>query len=215
MSDPDPLPSWVDGPNKSAILDFVARVTNADDPDFRPVAERIATFDNDGTLWCEFPLLVQLLFTLAEVKRLPSQRPDLLDKPAYRAFLADDVKTVASLPKQEVVDAAFAVHAGMTVDDFATAVGEWFSSARHPSLGRLILDCAYQPQRELLAHLRANGFKTFIVTGGGIGASRFATLVWHPSRAGGRIEQQVPARHHRWTAGAQKAGCDGKLRRSR
>ena len=169
MSDPNPLPSWVDGPNKSAILDFVARVTNEDGPDFRPAAERIATFDNDGTLWCEFPLLVQLLFTLAEVKRLPlSQRPELLDNPAYKAFLAGDSRTVASLPKQEVVEAAFAVHAGMTVDDFASIVGKWFSTARHPTLGRLVLDNTYQPQQELLAFLRANDFKTFIVTGGGI-----------------------------------------------
>jgi phosphoserine phosphatase len=168
MSDPSPLPSWVDGPNKSAILDFVAWVTNEDDLHFRPAAERIATFDNDGTLWCEFPNLVQVLFILAEVKRLTSQRPELLDKPAYKAFLAGDLATLASLPRQDVFETVFAVHAGMTVDDFEATAGEWFSSAKHPTLGRLILSNAYQPQQDLLAYLRENAFKTFIVTGGGV-----------------------------------------------
>jgi phosphoserine phosphatase len=168
MSDPNPLPSWVDGPNKSAILDFVARVTNEDDPHFRPAAERIATFDNDGTLWCEFPNLVQVIFTLAEVKRLTSQRPELLDKPAYKAFLAGDIKKLESLPRLDVFETIFAVHAGMTVDEFEATVSEWFASARHPTLGRLILNNAYQPQQELLAYLRANEFKIFIVTGGGV-----------------------------------------------
>ena len=168
MSDPNLLPSWVDGPSKSAILDFVARVTNEGDPYFRPAAERIATFDNDGTLWCEFPNLVQVLFTLAEVKRLTSQRPELLDKPAYKAFLAGDLEALASLPRQDVFETIFAVHAGMTVDDFQTAVAEWFSFAKHPTLGRLLLNNAYLPQQDLLAYLRANEFKTFIVTGGGV-----------------------------------------------
>jgi phosphoserine phosphatase len=168
MSDLNPLSSWVDGPNKSAILDFVARVTNEDDPHFRPVAERIATFDNDGTLWCEFPNLVQVLFTLDEVKRLTSQRPELLDKPAYKAFVAGDLKTLASLPRQDVFETVFAIHGGMSVDDFEVTVAKWISSARHPTLGRLVLNNTYQPQQELLAYLRANEFKTFIVTGGGI-----------------------------------------------
>lgn len=164
----DTLLSWNDGTTKSAIVDFVARVTKQGGADYVPPAERIATFDNDGTLWCEFPLQVQIFFTLAEVKRLASQDPKLLDKPAYKALLAGDLKTLASLPKRDVLEPGLAVHAGMTVEEFQKTVGEWLGSAKHPKLERLFASNSYQPQVELLEYLRANGFKTFIVSGGGI-----------------------------------------------
>lgn len=162
------LPSWNDGPAKSAIVDFVGRVTRQDGPDFVVPSERIATFDNDGTLWCEFPLQVQLFFTLAEVARLTRHDPELARKPAYQALLAGDLKSLAALPKRDVFEPAFAVHAGMTVDDFHHSVAAWLQAASHPKLGRRYADNIYQPQLELLDYLRANGFKTFIVTGGGI-----------------------------------------------
>lgn len=164
----DALPSWNDGPNKSAIVHFMARVTRECGPDFVPPAERIAVFDNDGTLWCEFPLQVQIFFTLDEVGRMARHDTKLLEKPAFKALLAGDLKKLASLPKREVMEPAFAVHAGMTVDEFQKTVADWLQSAKHPRLGRLFASNAYQPQRELLEYLRANGFKTFIVTGGGI-----------------------------------------------
>ena len=164
----DSLPSWNDGAAKSSILDFVARVTREGGPDFVPPAERIAVFDNDGTLWCEYPLQVQVFFTLAEIKRLTDADPALLGKPAFKAFLEHDLKALTSLPKQEVFEPAFAVHAGMTVEQFHQTATAWLEKARHPKLDRLFTTNIYQPQIELLRYLRENGFKTFIVTGGGI-----------------------------------------------
>ncbi|GAA5074252.1 HAD family hydrolase [Lysobacter panacisoli] len=164
----EPLPSWNDSAAKSAILDFVARTTANGGAEFVPPAERIAVFDNDGTLWCEYPLQVQVFFALAEVKRLAQQDPSLLKKPAFKAFLAGDLKTLTSLPKQEVFEPAFATHAGMTVEEFHANASRWLRNAEHPKLGRRFVANTYAPQRELLDHLRANGFKTYIVTGGGL-----------------------------------------------
>lgn len=162
------LSSWNESPAKTAIVDFVARVTNKSSVDYVPPAERIATFDNDGTLWCEYPLQVQVFFILAEVERMTKQDPGLLEKPAYKAFVTKDLKTLSSLPKNEALEPGFAVHAGMTVDKFKQIASEWLEIAKHPQLGRLFADNNYLPQRELLDYLRANEFKTFIVTGGGI-----------------------------------------------
>jgi len=162
------LPSWNEGDARSAILDFVARVTREGGPDFVPPAERIAVFDNDGTLWCEYPLQVQVFFTLAELKRLGGADPSLLEKPAVKALLSGDLKALAGMSKQEVFEPAFMVHAGMTVAEFKSTVGTWIKDAKNPKNGRLFAAGAYLPQRELLDYLRANGFKTFIVTGGGI-----------------------------------------------
>lgn len=162
------LPSWNDGPAKTGILDFVARVSRDGGPDFVPPAERIAVFDNDGTLWCEYPLQVQVFFALAEVRRLAGQEPALLDKPAFKAMLDGDLKTLASLPKRDVFEPAFATHAGMTVEAFHTTAVNWLAQARHPHLKHLFTQGAYVPQRELLDHLRAHGFRTWIVTGGGV-----------------------------------------------
>lgn len=164
----DPLPSWNDGAAKSDILDFVARTTREGGPDFVPPAARIAVFDNDGTLWCEYPLQVQVFFALAEVKRLARQDPALLRKPAFKAMVDGDVKTLMSLPKRDVLEPAFATHAGMTLEEFHANAWRWLRQAEHPKLHRPFLHNAYRPQRELLDYLRANGFRTYIVTGGGV-----------------------------------------------
>jgi len=164
----EPLPSWNDGAAKSAIVDFAARTTRDGGPDFVPSAERIAVFDNDGTLWCEFPLQVQVFFALAEVKRLVQQDPSLLEKPAFKAMIDGDLKTLMSLPKKDVFEPAFATHAGMTVEEFHANATRWLRHAEHPKLQRRFLHNAYLPQHELLEFLRAHGFKTYIVTGGGV-----------------------------------------------
>jgi len=162
------LPSWNEGTAKSTIVGFVERVCAPGGSDFVPPAERIAVFDNDGTLWCEYPMQVQVFFALAEVHRLVTQDPGLLAKPAFKAMVGGDLKTLATLPKKEVFEPAFATHAGMTVDEFRTKAREWLHVARHPGIGQLFTQGAFTPMRELLDYLRANQFRTYIVTGGGV-----------------------------------------------
>ena len=162
------LDGWNDTPTKSAIIDFVARVSRKGGADHVPPPERIAVFDNDGTLWCEYPMQVQVFFALAQVRRLAAQDPALLQKPAFKAMLEGDLKTLASLPKKDVFEPAFATHAGMTVDEFHQTASAWLADARHPTLGQLFVQGTYQPQCELLAYLRDHGFRTYIVTGGGV-----------------------------------------------
>lgn len=164
----DALPSWNEGTAKSTIVGFVERVCAAGGSDFVAPAERIAVFDNDGTLWCEYPMQVQVFFALAEVHRLVGQDPGLLAKPAFKAMVEGDLKTLASLPKKDVFEPAFATHAGMTVDEFRTKARQWLHAARHPKLGQLFTQGAFVPMRELLDYLRANAFRTYIVTGGGV-----------------------------------------------
>ena len=164
----NPLPSWNEGVARSALLSFVAAAVEEGGSGYIAPAERIAVFDNDGTLWCEYPLQVQVFFALAEVKRLVQQDPALLQKPAFKAMLAGDVKTLMSLPKKDVFEPAFATHAGMTVEEFHANAWRWLRQAEHPKLRRPFLHNTYAPQRELLDHMRANGFKTYIVTGGGV-----------------------------------------------
>ena len=166
-----PLPSWNDGPAKTAIIDFVARVTKSGGPDFVPAAARIAAFDNDGTLWCERPLQVQV-FALDRLKELAAKDPTMKDRQPYKAFFEVDLKTIRELGKKAVFEVAVATHAGGTEEEFDRAAREWLASARHPKLGRPFTQCVYQPQLELLDYLRANGFKTFIVSGGGIDLMR-------------------------------------------
>ncbi len=163
-----PLPSWNDGPVREAITGFVARVTAEGGADYVPPAERVAVFDNDGTLWAEYPLYVQIYFTLSQVERLAEADPTLKHKPAFQALLAHDLKALQGLPKREVFEPAFAVHAGMTVEEFRATARAWLAEARHPKYGRLFTACIYQPQLELMDYLRQHGFKVFIVTGGGI-----------------------------------------------
>ena len=162
------LASWNDGRSRKAIIDFVAAATTPGADGFVPPAERIAVFDNDGTLWAEYPLYVQIYFVLSEVQRLAAADPSLKDKPAFKALLEHDVKALQQLPKREVFEPAFAVHAGMTVDEFRAGTSRWLATAKHPKYGRLFTSCIYQPQLELMDYLRGNGFKVFIVTGGGV-----------------------------------------------
>ena len=150
MVDRQPLPSWNDGAAKSAILDLVARVTKAGGAEFVPPAARIATFDNDGTLWCEQPLQVQFSFAFDRVKQLASNDPTLCERQPFKAVLERDYNTLFGLGKQALFELAFATHAGVTDEEFVQAATEWLATARHPKFGRLYKECAYRPQVELL-----------------------------------------------------------------
>jgi hypothetical protein len=162
------LPSWNDGGTKRAISDFVSRVTRQGSPDFVPVPERIAVFDNDGTLWAEKPVPFEVLFAFDQVKALGAQHPDWKTKQPFVSVLKGDMQGVAASGEKGVLEIVAATHAGTTTDEFASSVRTWISSARHPQTGRLYTEMVYQPMLELLAYLRANGFKTFIVSGGGV-----------------------------------------------
>ena len=141
-------------------------------PDYVPPSERVATFDNDGTLWCEQPMQVQVYFALDRLREHVKKQPEMKERQPYKAFLEHDMKTIVSLGKQAVFEVAFATHAGLSQDDFMRAARQWFATAKHPKLGRPFTRLIYQPQLELLDFLRANGFKTFIVSGGGIDLMR-------------------------------------------
>jgi hypothetical protein len=164
----DPLPSWNDGAAKKSIVAFVAKVTKPGSPDFVPAAERIATFDNDGTLWCEHPIYVQLAFALDRVKAMAPLHPDWKDKQPFRAALDGDIKTLAAAGERGIGELILATHAGMTSEEFARIVTDWLATARDPRFKRPYTELVYQPMLELLAFLRANGFRTYIVSGGGI-----------------------------------------------
>ena len=164
----DPLPSWNDTVSKKAILAFVDRVTKPGSPDFVPVAERVATFDNDGTLWAEQPMYFQMLFALDRVKALAPQHPEWREKEPFASLLKGDVKGALSGGEPAVAQIVMATHTGMTNDEFAQIVTDWVATAKHPITGRLYTEMIYQPMLELTAYLRTNGFKTFIVSGGGI-----------------------------------------------
>ncbi|MGE0627559.1 MAG: HAD family hydrolase [Hyphomicrobiaceae bacterium] len=163
-----PLPSWNAGPHKDSILSFVADVTRGGSPDFIPPSQRIATFDNDGTLWCEQPMYVQLAFALDRVKQLSGQHPEWKKKQPFKAALDNDMATLAQSGEKGIAELVMVTHAGMTTDDFANIASKWLKTARHPRFDRPYTDLVYQPMLELLAYLRANGFRTFIVSGGGI-----------------------------------------------
>lgn len=165
---PDPLPSWSDGAAKASIIDFVTKVTQEGTPDFVPAPERIATFDNDGTLWSEKPLYFQLFFALDRVKALAPKHPEWKGKEPFASLLKGDVKTALEGGDKAIMEIVMATHAGMTTEDFEKIVKKWIATAKHPKTHRLFTEMTYQPMLELLAYLRANGFKTFIVSGGGI-----------------------------------------------
>ena len=164
----DPLPSWNDGASKKAIVDFVSKVTKNGSPDFVAPGERIATFDNDGTLWAEQPMYAQLLFALDRVKVLAPQHPEWKDKEPFASLLKGDVKGALAGGEPAIGEIVMTTHAGMTTDEFDKIVTDWVATARHPVTKRRYTDMVYQPMLELLAYLRTNGFKTFIVSGGGI-----------------------------------------------
>ncbi len=164
----DPLPSWNDGPAKKAIIAFVTKVTTAGSPDFVPVPERIATFDNDGTLWCEQPMPVQLYFAIDRVKALAPQHPEWKTQEPFASLLKGDVQTALAGGDHAILELMMATHAGMTTVEFEQIVKDWIATAKHPKTGKLFTEMTYQPMLELLDYLRANDFKTFIVSGGGI-----------------------------------------------
>lgn len=164
----DPLPSWNEGPTKQAILDFVVRVTKEGGPDFVPIAERIATFDNDGTLWCEQPMYVQFAFALDRVKTLAPQHPEWKDKQPFKAVLEGNLPLALAGGEPAILELVTATHAGMTTEQFETTVKSWIATAKHPRFQRPYPELIYQPMLELLRYLRTNGFQTHIVSGGGI-----------------------------------------------
>jgi phosphoglycolate phosphatase-like HAD superfamily hydrolase len=168
LAQTDPLPAWNDGAVKKSITDFVARVTTQGGSDFVPVPERIATFDNDGTLWTEQPYYFQIAFALDRIKAMAPRHPEWKSKQPFKALLEGDKKTFAAAGKDGLLQVIAATHAGMTVEDFTKTVTAWTETARHPRFNRPYTELVYQPMLELLAYLRANGFKTFIVSGGGI-----------------------------------------------
>jgi hypothetical protein len=164
----DPLPSWNDTAPKKAIMAFVERVTREGAPEFVPVAERIATFDNDGTLWSEQPAYFQFFFALDRVKALAPQHPEWNAKQPFKAALEGDLKTVFAGGEHALLELVMASHAGNTTEEFERIVTDWIGTAKHPRFKHLYTECVFQPMLELLAYLRANGFKTYIVSGGGI-----------------------------------------------
>ncbi len=162
------LASWRDGPVKQSIIDFVERVTAEGSADYVPPAERIATFDNDGTLWAEKPFYFQLAFALDRVKALAPKHPEWKEKEPFASLLKGDLKTALSGGEHAVAAIIMASHAGMTSEEFEQIASDWIATAKHPKSGRLYTEMIYQPMLELLNYLRSNGFKTFIVSGGGI-----------------------------------------------
>jgi hypothetical protein len=164
----DALPSWTDGKAKQSILAFVEKVTTTGSPDFVPPAERIATFDNDGTLWAEQPMYFQLAFALDRVKALAPKHPEWKGKEPFASLLKGDVKGALAGGEKAILEILMATHAGMTTEEFEQTVTDWIATAKHPKTGRLYTEMVYQPMLELLAYLRSNGFKTFIVSGGGV-----------------------------------------------
>jgi len=175
----DPLPSWNDGPSKQAIIDFVAEVSSTENPDYVPPAERIAVFDNDGTLWAEQPLYFQVLFAFDRVRALSPDHPEWADTEPFKSVLEGDFNAVMSGGDHALIEIIMATHASVTASEFSSIVRDWLKSARHPTTGRPYTEMVYQPMLELLTYLRANDFRTYITSGGGIGMIRtFAEAVY-------------------------------------
>jgi hypothetical protein len=170
-----PLPSWNDGPTRDAIVGFVERVTKAGGPDFVPPAERIAVFDNDGTLWSEQPMYFQLFFALAQIKEMAPDHPEWATTEPFKSALAGDIKGLMATGKAGLMKILAASHSGMTAKAFAQSVNQWATTAKHPTKDVLFTELVFQPMLELLGYLRANGFKTYIVSGGGVDFMRVFT----------------------------------------
>jgi phosphoglycolate phosphatase-like HAD superfamily hydrolase len=198
----DPLPSWNDGPVKQSIFTFIQTVTDRASPQFVPPEQRIATFDNDGTLWSEQPIYFQLAFALARVKALAPKHPEWKTKQPFKAVLDGDMKALAASGEKGMLELLLATHTGMTTDEFTKIVVDWIGTAQHPRFKRPYTDLVFQPMVELLAHLRANGFKTYIVSGGTVEFMRPWT-----ERAYGIPPEQVVGTSFVTTF---KLGSDGK-----
>ncbi len=198
----DPLPSWNDGATKKAITDFVARVTMQGGAEFVPPAERVAVFDNDGTLWCEQPEYFQALFAFDRVRAMAPEHPEWKETEPFKSFLAGDKEALAALGEKALLVLVETAHSGMTADVFAKSVADWLAQARHPRFNRPYNELVYQPMLELLGYLRSTGFKTFIVSGGGVEFMR----VWADKAYGIPPEQVVGS------SGVVKfeIGADGK-----
>ncbi|WP_172329605.1 HAD family phosphatase [Mangrovicoccus sp. HB161399] len=168
MAQDAPLPSWAEGATRKAILDFVAAAAEDGGPGHIAPQDRIAVFDNDGTLWAEKPAYVQLAFAIDRVKALAPEHPEWKTAEPFASILAGDMEKAMAGGKNGIAKIVAATHSGLSTGDFAKVVEEWIATARHPETGKLYTEMAYQPMLELLAHLRANGFRTFIVSGGGI-----------------------------------------------
>jgi haloacid dehalogenase-like hydrolase len=164
----DPLRSWNDGTARKALVDFVTRVTTPGNADFVPVADRIAVFDNDGTLWCEQPLYVQAMFIVDRVKALASAHPEWQTTQPFKGVLEGDAKAAATSGEAGLQQLVAATHAGITTDEFEDVVRTWIASARHPKFNKLYTEMIYQPMLEVLAYLREHEFQTYIVSGGGV-----------------------------------------------
>lgn len=164
----DPLPSWNDTDTKKAIIGFVEKVTKEGSPDFVPVPERIATFDNDGTLWSEQPMYFQAFYIFAKIKEMAPQHPEWTVTEPFASILKGDMKTALGGGEKALVALLMATHSGMATDEFEKSVTDWITTAKHPKTGKPFTEMVFQPMLELLAYLRANQFKTFIVSGGGI-----------------------------------------------
>jgi hypothetical protein len=183
----DPLPSWNDRPAKQSIIAFVNRVTTEGKPDFVPVPERIATFDNDGTLWCEQPMYFQMIFAFDRIKAMSKEHPEWKNEEPFKFVLDGDLKAFGATGQKGLLEVIATTHAGMTVDAFHALVRDWMRTARHPRFDRPYDRCIYQPMHELLVYLRAKQFKTFIVSGGGIEFMR----PWVPRTYGIPTQQVV------------------------
>ena len=183
LASDDPLPSWNEGAVKQSIMTFVEKITDVGGADFVPVAERIATFDNDGTLWAEQPMYFQVQFALDRVKALAPQHPEWRTKQPFKALLEGDKKAFAAGGEKALLEVVAASHTGMTTQEFEEIVKEWLATAKPPRFNRPYNAIVYQPMLELLALLRANGFKTFIVSGRwrGVHACLGRAGVWYPT----------------------------------
>jgi phosphoserine phosphatase len=168
LAQDDPLPSWNDGPTKQAILDFVAAATTEGGPGFIGPGDRIATFDNDGTLWSEQPMYFQGMFVNDRIKAMAAEHPEWASEMPFKAVLDGDMAALGAAGEKGLVELVAATHSGMTQDEFEADVRDWLATARHPRFDRPYTDLVYQPMLEVLEHLRANGFSTWIVSGGGI-----------------------------------------------
>src|SRR6185436_20435471 len=164
----DPLPSWNDGATRQSIVAFVQKVTDRSDPGFVPPEQRIATFDNDGTLWSEQPIYFQFAFAIDRVKALAPKHPEWKTTQPFKAVLEGDAKALAAAGEKGVAEIVMATHAGMTTDEFAKIVVDWIGAARHPRFNRPYTEVVYQPMRELITYLRERGFMVYIVSGGGV-----------------------------------------------